>query len=154
MMVTSAGKLPSKRIVHVVVRNDPEDVRAVVKAVLGLCEDHGCRSVSFPALGTGESVCTRPAPSSGLKLDECAGQGGLPPAAVADAMVGAVVEFVRRKPKSVGSVKILIFQAAMLLEFHRSMRRWQGQDVEEKGVMAKLRGTDTPTWARWRRRRL
>lgn len=63
------------------------------------------------------------------------------PAAVADSMVEAVVEFVRKKQaRFVGSVKILIFQTAMLKEFHSSMKRRQGEEVQEKGVFRKIKG--------------
>ncbi|XP_037535922.1 protein mono-ADP-ribosyltransferase PARP14 [Nematolebias whitei] len=122
MILTSAGQLPARFIVHVVGQNDPVKIKDIVKGVLKLCEENKVMSVAFPALGTG--------------------QGGVNPSAVADAMVDAVVEFVRKKrPKSVRSVKILIFQTAMLNEFHISMKKRQGEDVEEKGIMGKIIGT-------------
>lgn len=69
------------------------------------------------------------------------GQGGVSPSAVADAMVGAVVDFVRKKhPQFVHSVKILIFQTAMIIEFHNSMQKRQGEEVEEKSVFNKFLG--------------
>uniref|UniRef100_I3IUL8 Poly [ADP-ribose] polymerase n=1 Tax=Oreochromis niloticus TaxID=8128 RepID=I3IUL8_ORENI len=69
------------------------------------------------------------------------GQGGASPSAVADAMVDAVVEFVRKKqPRFVQSVKILIFQTAMLNHFHTSMKKRQGETVEEKTVFDKVKG--------------
>uniref|UniRef100_A0A3Q3SM17 Poly [ADP-ribose] polymerase n=1 Tax=Mastacembelus armatus TaxID=205130 RepID=A0A3Q3SM17_9TELE len=121
MIMTSAGKLPSKNILHVVGQNDPAKINEMVLRVLNVCEDNKFSSVSLPALGTG--------------------QGGASPSAVADAMVGAVVEFVRKKqPRFVRSVKILIFQTAMTTEFHRSMRSRQGQEVEEKSVFTKFKG--------------
>uniref|UniRef100_A0A3P8U6V3 Poly [ADP-ribose] polymerase n=1 Tax=Amphiprion percula TaxID=161767 RepID=A0A3P8U6V3_AMPPE len=59
-------------------------------------------------------------------------------------MIDAVVEFVRKKqPKFLHSVKILIFQTAMITEFHRSMKRRQGEEVEEKGVLAKIKDSFT-----------
>lgn len=69
------------------------------------------------------------------------GQGGAHPSAVADAMVEAVVEFVRKRhPRFVCSVKILIFQTAMVTEFHKSMKKREGQEVEEKSVFTKIKG--------------
>uniref|UniRef100_A0A3B5B177 Poly [ADP-ribose] polymerase n=1 Tax=Stegastes partitus TaxID=144197 RepID=A0A3B5B177_9TELE len=69
------------------------------------------------------------------------GQGGVSPSAVANAMVDAVVDFVRKKqPRFVRSVKILIFQTAMTAEFHRSMKRRQGEEVEEKSVFTRIKG--------------
>lgn len=69
------------------------------------------------------------------------GQGGANPAAVADAMVDAVVDFVKKKqPKFVCSIKILIFQTAMTADFHRSMKKWEGQQVQEKGLLDRIKG--------------
>ncbi|XP_067429769.1 protein mono-ADP-ribosyltransferase PARP14-like isoform X1 [Thunnus thynnus] len=124
MIVTSAGLLPSKNIIHIVGQTDPANIKEVVYSVLKVCEDNKFSSVSFPALGTG--------------------QGGANPSAVADAMVGAVVEFVRKTyPRFVQSVKILIFQTAMVMEFHKSMKKRQGEDVEKKSVLTKLKETVT-----------
>uniref|UniRef100_A0A672JI87 Poly [ADP-ribose] polymerase n=1 Tax=Salarias fasciatus TaxID=181472 RepID=A0A672JI87_SALFA len=53
MILTSAGKLPSRNIVHVIGQNDPQGIRDVVFSVLRFCEEHKFQSVSFPALGTG-----------------------------------------------------------------------------------------------------
>ncbi|KAM9744006.1 protein mono-ADP-ribosyltransferase PARP14-like isoform 2-T2 [Menidia menidia] len=120
MIMTSAGKLPSQNILHIVGRNEPSQIREVVGAVLKACEEQKFSSVAFPALGTG--------------------QGGAPPAAVADAMVGAVVDFVRKSsPKSVSVVKMVIFQANMISDFHNSMKKKQGEDVEEKSVFGKIK---------------
>ncbi|XP_038559136.1 protein mono-ADP-ribosyltransferase PARP14-like [Micropterus salmoides] len=124
MILTSAGQLPSKNIIHIVGRNDPAQIKDMVYSVLKVCEENKFKSVSFPALGTG--------------------QGGAKPSAVADAMVGAVVEFVRKKqPKFVRSVKFLIFQTFMVKEFHKSMMKREGEGVEEKGVFTKIRDSVT-----------
>lgn len=56
-------------------------------------------------------------------------------------MVDAVVDFVRRKqPKFVCSIKILIFQTAMMTEFHSSMKKREGVQVQEKGLFTFLKG--------------
>lgn len=69
------------------------------------------------------------------------GQGGANPAAVADAMVDAVVDFVKKKqPKFVRSIKILIFQTAMMAEFHKSMKKREGEQVQEKGLLSYMKG--------------
>ncbi|XP_029365480.1 protein mono-ADP-ribosyltransferase PARP14-like [Echeneis naucrates] len=120
MIITSAGRLPSRNIIHVVGQNEPAKIKEVVSSVLKVCEENGFQSVSFPALGTG--------------------QGRANPSEVADAMVKAVVEFVRKKqPKVVSSVKILIFQTSMMAEFHKSMKKRAGEEVEEKGLFNKIR---------------
>ncbi|XP_035771558.1 protein mono-ADP-ribosyltransferase PARP14-like [Neolamprologus brichardi] len=120
MILTSAGQLPSRNIIHIVGQNDPGNIKDMVYSVLKFCEENKFSSVAFPALGTG--------------------QGGASPSAVADAMVDAVVEFVRKKqPRFVQSVKILIFQTAMLNHFHMSMKKRQGETVEEKSVFGKFK---------------
>ncbi|XP_070760235.1 protein mono-ADP-ribosyltransferase PARP14-like isoform X2 [Enoplosus armatus] len=124
MILTSAGQLPSRNILHIVGQNDPAKIKDTVQSVLKFCEDHKFSSVSLPALGTG--------------------QGRVKPSAVADALVEAVVDFVRKKrPKFVRSVKILIFQTVMVSEFHKSMKKRQGEDVVEKSVFTKFRDTVT-----------
>ncbi|XP_007543095.1 poly [ADP-ribose] polymerase 14-like isoform X1 [Poecilia formosa] len=122
MILTSGGQLPSSNIIHIVGQNDATKIKEMVQGVLKVCEENKFRSVAFPALGTG--------------------QGGVSPSAVADAMVGAVVEFVRKKqPKFVCSVKILIFQTAMIAEFHNSMKKRQGEEVAEKSIFNKMKDT-------------
>uniref|UniRef100_UPI003AAA2BFC protein mono-ADP-ribosyltransferase PARP14-like n=1 Tax=Centroberyx gerrardi TaxID=166262 RepID=UPI003AAA2BFC len=124
MILTSAGLLPSRCIIHIIGQNDPAKIKEVVYSVLKTCEENKFSSVSFPALGTG--------------------QGGASPSAVADAMVDAVVDFVRKKhQRFVLSVKILIFQTAMVKEFHISMRRRVGEEVEEKSVFTRFKDSVT-----------
>ncbi|CAN9512802.1 unnamed protein product [Ophioblennius macclurei] len=124
MITTSAGKLPSKNIVHIIGQNDPRSIKDIVFSVLRYCEDQKFNSVSFPALGTG--------------------QGGAAPSAVADAMVDGVVDFVRKKqPQFVRSVQILIFQTTMIAEFHQSMKKRQGEEAESKSVFTKIKETFT-----------
>ncbi|XP_058644826.1 protein mono-ADP-ribosyltransferase PARP14 isoform X2 [Onychostoma macrolepis] len=120
-IVTSAGRLPCGNIIHIIGRNSPSDIKDVVLSVLELCEARQITSVAFPALGTG--------------------QGGAKPADVADAMVDAVVDFVKKKkPVRVRLVKFLIFQTNMVADFHQSMIRRSGEKVEEdKGLFTKIR---------------
>jgi len=62
-------------------------------------------------------------------------------------MVEAVVDFVRKKnPKVVCSVKILIFQASMINEFHNSMKKRQGEDLEERSIFGKIKGNLEVFW--------
>uniref|UniRef100_A0A8C2KIW5 Poly [ADP-ribose] polymerase n=1 Tax=Cyprinus carpio TaxID=7962 RepID=A0A8C2KIW5_CYPCA len=120
-IVTSAGRLPCGNIIHVIGRNSPSDIKDVVLSVLKLCESRQITSVAFPALGTG--------------------QGGANPADVADAMVDAVVDFVKKKkPAHIRLVKFLIFQTNMVADFHQSMVRRSGEKVEEdKGLLTRIK---------------
>ncbi|XP_016089355.1 poly [ADP-ribose] polymerase 14-like isoform X2 [Sinocyclocheilus grahami] len=120
-IVTSSGQLPCGNIIHVIGRNSPSDIKDAVLSVLKLCESQKITSVAFPALGTG--------------------QGGANPADVADAMVDAVVDFVKKKkPVHVRLVKFLIFQTNMVADFHQRMIRRSGEKVEEdKGLLTKIK---------------
>ncbi|XP_049908033.1 protein mono-ADP-ribosyltransferase PARP14 [Epinephelus moara] len=123
-IMTSGGLLPSRHIIHVVGQNDPAEIKDIVYSLLKYCEENKFKSVSFPALGTG--------------------QGGANPSAVADAMVDAVVDFVRKKhPRFVDSVKILIFQTVMMTEFHKSMKKREGEEVVETSVFTKFKDSVT-----------
>lgn len=53
MIMTSAGQLPSKNIIHVVGTKDAAKIKEAVYSVLKLCEENKFSSVAFPALGTG-----------------------------------------------------------------------------------------------------
>uniref|UniRef100_A0A671QDB4 Poly [ADP-ribose] polymerase n=1 Tax=Sinocyclocheilus anshuiensis TaxID=1608454 RepID=A0A671QDB4_9TELE len=132
-IVTSSGQLPCGNIIHIIGRSSPSEIKDAVLSVLELCESRQITSVAFPALGTG--------------------QGGAKPADVADAMVDAVVDFVKKKkPVHVRLVKFLIFQTNMVADFHQSMIRRSGEKVEEdKGLLTKIRdfflgeSSDPPT---------
>ncbi|XP_062870054.1 protein mono-ADP-ribosyltransferase PARP14-like isoform X2 [Trichomycterus rosablanca] len=114
MITTTAGQLPCRHIIHVIGRNAPDEIKNVVYSVLKLCEEQRFSSVAFPALGTG--------------------QGRASPSAVADAMIDAVIDFVKKKKgTNLQSVKFLIFQAPMVADFHRSMLMKQQKGVENSG---------------------
>ncbi|RXN29685.1 poly [ADP-ribose] polymerase 14-like protein [Labeo rohita] len=72
--------------------------------------------------------------AAGVQVEqECSqiGQGGAKPADIADAMVDAVVDFVKKKkPVHVKCVKFLIFQTNMVADFHQSMIRGSGEEIE------------------------
>nr|XP_017213521.2 poly [ADP-ribose] polymerase 14 isoform X1 [Danio rerio] len=120
-IVTSSGRLPCGKIIHISGCNGLSTIKEVVLSVLKLCESQQFTSIAFPALGTG--------------------QGGAEPGDVADAMVDAVVDFVKKKkPVHVKFVKFLIFQPKMLADFHQSMVRRSGEKVEEeKGLFTKIK---------------
>ncbi|KAK2871250.1 hypothetical protein Q8A67_023777 [Cirrhinus molitorella] len=115
-IVTSAGRLPCRNIIHIIGHSNPSEIKDIVSSVLKLCESRQITSVAFPALGTG--------------------QGGANPAAVADAMVDAVVNTVKKKkPVHVKLVKFVIFQTNMVANFHQSMLRRSG----ERSLVTKIK---------------
>lgn len=58
LILTLAGQLPSKNIIHVFLSSGSAKIKEVVYSVLELCEENKFSSVTFPALGTG--LCRQP----------------------------------------------------------------------------------------------
>ncbi|XP_075687146.1 protein mono-ADP-ribosyltransferase PARP15-like [Rhinoderma darwinii] len=54
VVVTSAGNLKCKKILHVI-DVKPEGILTSVKKVLKACDQHNMATISFPAMGTGEA---------------------------------------------------------------------------------------------------
>lgn len=100
-IITQAGNLPCKKIIHFVTHND---IKYVVSQVLRECELQQYTSVAFPAIGTGEA--------------------GRNPAEVADNMIDAVTDFAKRNSAtSVKTVKVVIFQPHLMSVFQASMQK-------------------------------
>ncbi|CAB1342451.1 unnamed protein product, partial [Coregonus sp. 'balchen'] len=113
MILTEPGNLQSKKILHLVGINDPQNIQECVKGALKMCARKDFTSISFPALGTG--------------------QGNVQVSQVADAMLDALVEVVGKKSvNTLRLVRIVIFQTAMLTEFYNSMLKKEGTDAQEK----------------------
>ncbi len=53
MLKTSAGRLPSRNVLHVVTPHSGAQLKSVVLKALQLADSDGLRSIAFPALGTG-----------------------------------------------------------------------------------------------------
>ncbi|XP_028840585.1 protein mono-ADP-ribosyltransferase PARP14-like [Denticeps clupeoides] len=121
MILTSAGMLQCKKIIHIVGSSQPKAIEDIVYSVLKICEENKFTSVSFPAVGTG--------------------QGGGKAFEVASAMIDAVVEFVKKKNgQSLKLVRILVFQTEMVPSFHQVMQQKQGQKLFEEGWIDKVKG--------------
>ncbi|NWI55184.1 PAR14 polymerase, partial [Calyptomena viridis] len=100
-IITQAGNLPCKKIIHCVAQ---DDIKLLVSQVLHECELQQYTSVAFPAIGTGEA--------------------GRNPVEVADNMIDAVTDFAKRNSApSVKSIKVVIFQPHLLNVFHVSMQK-------------------------------
>ncbi|KAJ8275415.1 hypothetical protein COCON_G00071670 [Conger conger] len=120
LIVTRGGGLSCRNIVHIVVPSEPPRIRDLVVQVLQVCEDMKRASVAFPALGTG--------------------QGNTKPPLVAEAMISAVTDFVRKNTKPhLKFVKIVIFQTEIMSHFHKSMKKREGGGPPaEKGLLTKV----------------
>ncbi|NXJ64604.1 PAR15 polymerase, partial [Rostratula benghalensis] len=101
MVITQGGKLLCKKIMHLISSND---VKSQVSVVLETCEQKKYKSVSFPAIGTG--------------------QAGQCPAKIADEMLDAIMEFATKTSvQHLKKIKIIIFQTHMLRDFYESMKK-------------------------------
>ncbi|KAM9486658.1 protein mono-ADP-ribosyltransferase PARP14 isoform 1-T1 [Clarias gariepinus] len=105
VVLTSAGNLPVKHIIHMVGQTKEKDITNSMYKVLKKCEENKIESVSFPALGTGA--------------------GNLAAAQVAKAMMDAVANFVIDSPAFLKTVQIVIFQSTMLSEFEEAMKKFK-----------------------------
>ncbi|XP_051643668.1 protein mono-ADP-ribosyltransferase PARP14 [Manacus candei] len=122
-IITQAGNLPCKKIIHFVAQ---DDIKFLVFQVLQECELQGYTSVAFPAIGTGEA--------------------GRNPAEVADKMIDAVTDFARRNsPASVKTIKVVIFQPHLLSVFHASMqKRERPTKTPVKSFISKIKSFRSP----------
>uniref|UniRef100_A0A8C7JYW8 Poly [ADP-ribose] polymerase n=1 Tax=Oncorhynchus kisutch TaxID=8019 RepID=A0A8C7JYW8_ONCKI len=111
--MTKPGNLQCKKIIHLVNQTDTKKIQQSVEGALKMCTQNNFTSISLPAIGTG--------------------QGNIQPSEVADAMLDAVVEVVCKKSQnSLKLVRMVIFQPAMLTDFHTSMLKKEGTDAQEK----------------------
>uniref|UniRef100_A0A3B1JSA6 Poly [ADP-ribose] polymerase n=1 Tax=Astyanax mexicanus TaxID=7994 RepID=A0A3B1JSA6_ASTMX len=120
LIMTQPGMLQCKKIIHISAKSDPATIKQRVKQVLQMTVKQKLTSISFPALGTG--------------------QGGANPGQVADSMLDAVVDFVTQTPQSsIKLIRMVIFQAPMLADFHQSMQKREGGSDKQKkeGVFSK-----------------
>ncbi|NXO77606.1 PAR14 polymerase, partial [Sitta europaea] len=100
-IITQAGNLPCKNIIHLVY---DQDIRSLVSQVLQQCELHQYTSVAFPAIGTGEARRN--------------------PAEVADNMIDAVTDFAKRNSAtSLKTIKVVIFQPHLISVFQENMQK-------------------------------
>ncbi|XP_069010893.1 poly(ADP-ribose) polymerase family member 14-related sequence 1 isoform X2 [Embiotoca jacksoni] len=115
MIMTQAGKLNCKKILHLVGQSDQVKINKAVKDALQMCANN-YTSVSFPAIGTG--------------------QGNVQVKQVADAMLDAVIDVFSQNPSSaLTTVRIVIFQKQMLKEFHTSMQERGADDSKDNGTI-------------------
>ncbi|KAG9329910.1 hypothetical protein JZ751_028614, partial [Albula glossodonta] len=125
LIVTQAGNLQCRHIIHIVGQKDPARIREMVFHVLQECEERRASSAAFPALGTG--------------------QGGANPSLVAEAMIDAISDFVaKRQGRVLKLVKIVVFQTDMVSKFHTTMKKREGGNLpEEKSIFSRVKGRES-----------
>ncbi|XP_022091731.1 poly [ADP-ribose] polymerase 14-like isoform X2 [Acanthaster planci] len=116
---TGVSSLQCSGIFHVVTPKSPEAMKTAVHKVLKLAEETKLKSVSFPAIGTG--------------------QGGLSVADSASAMLAAVGEFaVQKKPRHLHLIRLVIFQPRMVTGFQDALKKEVGTSYKkQKGLVSK-----------------
>lgn len=114
VVVTSAGKLSTRFIFHIVPLDPLNDksITASVLKCLQVAEKRKLSSISFPAIGTG---------ALGISPKDCA-----------DAMLSAIREFSENHPVSMQLIKMVIFQKEMLKDVRSSIEEASGESSAEK----------------------
>ena len=121
VVVTKAGNLRTKRILHIV---PPEpmtmkSLEAVVMKCLQVADGNRITSISFPAIGTG---------NIGMDAKDCA-----------KVLLASVEKFTQQRPKSVQLIRITIFQPQMINEFRSVMKEKSGEkEHSQPGMLARV----------------
>ncbi|XP_018766846.3 protein mono-ADP-ribosyltransferase PARP14-like isoform X2 [Serinus canaria] len=125
-IITQAGNLPCKNIMHFVYQSD---IRSLVSQVLQECELRRYTSVTFPAIGTGEARRN--------------------PIEVAGNMIDAVTDFAKRNSAtSVKNIKVVIFQPLLMSAFQASMqKREQSTATRIKSFVSKAYHMGKSLWS-------
>ncbi|XP_039598840.1 protein mono-ADP-ribosyltransferase PARP14, partial [Polypterus senegalus] len=107
MVITKAGSLNCKNIVHICWENNLSVIEKRTKEVIELCETLSFRSVSFPAV--------------------CTGAGGLKPNAVAKAMLDGISAAVtNQNVNTVSVVRIVLFKKDIFESFKSTVESCYG----------------------------
>lgn len=114
LIMTQAGNLQCKKIIHIAAQSNAITIQKHVRKALEMCAKEKLTSIAFPAIGTG--------------------QAGLSPGQVADSMLDGMLEMLRKTPQSsLKLIRLVVFQAHMLPEFLKSMQnRETGPAKQEK----------------------
>jgi O-acetyl-ADP-ribose deacetylase (regulator of RNase III) len=104
-VITSAGRLPAKNVIHAAVmgqdlRTSADIIARATANALTLADAHGLRSIALPAFGTGV--------------------GGFPPDQCAQIMIGAIRA---HQPQSIRLVRLVLFGRQAYDVFERAARR-------------------------------
>jgi O-acetyl-ADP-ribose deacetylase len=107
-VLTPGGNLPATHVIHAVAlgpdsKTDPDTIARTTRSVLALADKHRLTSIALPALGTGV--------------------GQVPPAAAADAMLGAVVAHLKSPKTTLKRVIFVLFQDEAFRAFTDTLKR-------------------------------
>lgn len=96
-VMTSAGNLPCKKIVHVIAYPGPPqilDLQLGVKTGLQLADERGMSSIALPTIGAG---CM-----------------GLTPSNSARVLSGGILSFLERRPRNLREIRIVLYDDSLL----------------------------------------
>ncbi|XP_051564334.1 poly(ADP-ribose) polymerase family member 14-related sequence 1 isoform X2 [Myxocyprinus asiaticus] len=120
LIMTQAGNLQCKKIIHISAQSNSNLIQKQAKKAMQMCAKEKFTSISFPAIGTG--------------------QAGMSPGQVADSMMDAVVDMVKQTPQSsLKLVRMVVFQAPMLTEFYKSMQNREVTHKQEESTWSKIK---------------
>ena len=122
VFVSTAGKLKTRHLYHIVPRKfplTPDSLQASVLKCLEEAESRGLSSISFPAIGTG---------NLGITAKSCA-----------RAVMAAIRELSIQKPKSLKLVKMTVFQKSMIKDVRSAMDEVsERKPSEEAGTVRQM----------------
>lgn len=121
--VTGAGKLNVRNIYHMVpdTMSSMRSIKDCIVTCLRKADSSGLTSVSFPAVGTG---------NIGKDVKEAA-----------EGMLLAFSKFAQEQPKSISSIRIVIYEPHMLKVFRSAMEACiRSSEEGEPGVISKIAG--------------
>ncbi|XP_026127707.1 poly [ADP-ribose] polymerase 14-like isoform X1 [Carassius auratus] len=121
LIMTQGGNLQCKKIIHIAAHSDAIRIQKHVRKALEMCAKEKLTSIAFPAIGTGKA--------------------GLSPGQVADSMLDGMVDMIRKNPQStLKLIRLVVFQAQMLPEFHKSMQnRETGPAKQDQSTWSKIK---------------
>ncbi|XP_067299868.1 poly(ADP-ribose) polymerase family member 14-related sequence 1 isoform X2 [Pseudorasbora parva] len=120
LIMTQAGNLQCKKIIHIAAQSNAITIQKHVKKALEMCAKEKLTSIAFPAIGTG--------------------QAGLSPGQVADSMMDGVLEMIQKTPKStLKLIRLVVFQAPMLPEFLKSMQYRETGPAKQESTWSKIK---------------
>jgi O-acetyl-ADP-ribose deacetylase len=107
-ILTTAGNLVATHVIHAAtmgpdLKTDVSKIAAATLSTLRLADKHRLTSIAFPALGTGV--------------------GGVPPGPAAEAMVSALLEYLKGRPTSLKRVAFVVYQDEAYRAFTETLNR-------------------------------
>lgn len=107
-VITTAGNLPATHVIHAAamgqdLKTDADKIARATRSSLALADKHKLTSIAFPALGTGV--------------------GGFLPASTAEAMLGAVVSYLKAGTTSLRKIVFVLYQEEALKAFTETLKR-------------------------------